>query len=258
MSFDELPQELERADALVCATSSPHALLGAEELAAVMEARDGRPLLILDLAVPRDVAPDVRDLAGVSLYDVDDLQAVVRRNRAVRQARRRTPRGSSRRRSSTSPSGSARWRSCRRWRRCASAADDRRAGRARERGPLGVGSERDRERVEAIAQAIVNRLLHEPTLRMKQLTDERVHLRMQVVRELFGLEESPPTRSSVRRRVHARAAAGGAADAPGSSARARDHLIAGSARAGARSRSRRPASSPSCSAARRPGSRSSP
>ena len=50
-------------------------------------------------------------------------------------------------------------------------------------------SERDRERVEAIAQAIVNRLLHEPTLRMKQMTDERVHLRMQVVRELFGLEE---------------------------------------------------------------------
>ena len=51
-------------------------------------------------------------------------------------------------------------------------------------------SERDRERVEAIAQAIVNRLLHEPTLRMKQMTDERVHLRMQVVRELFGLEET--------------------------------------------------------------------
>jgi len=51
-------------------------------------------------------------------------------------------------------------------------------------------SERDRDRVEAIAQAIVKRVLHEPTLRMKQMTDERVHLRMQVVRELFGLEES--------------------------------------------------------------------
>ena len=57
----------ERADALVCATSSPHALLGAEELAAVMEARDGRPLLIIDLAVPRDVAADVRDVPGVAL-----------------------------------------------------------------------------------------------------------------------------------------------------------------------------------------------
>ena len=59
-------------------------------------------------------------------------------------------------------------------------------------------SERDRERVEAIAQAIVNRLLHEPTLRMKQMADERVHLRMQVVRELFGLEE---TVDGVRRRA---------------------------------------------------------
>jgi len=51
-------------------------------------------------------------------------------------------------------------------------------------------SDRDVERVEALAQAIVNRLLHEPTLRMKQMDDDRVHLRMQVVRELFGLEET--------------------------------------------------------------------
>ena len=50
-------------------------------------------------------------------------------------------------------------------------------------------SERDLERVEALAQAVVNRVLHEPTLRMKEMADERVHLRMQVVRELFGLDE---------------------------------------------------------------------
>src|SRR5262249_44809793 len=60
-SFAELPAELVRADAVICTTSSPHPILGGEEVAAVMEQRGGRPLLILDLAVPRDVAPEVRD-----------------------------------------------------------------------------------------------------------------------------------------------------------------------------------------------------
>ena len=49
-------------------------------------------------------------------------------------------------------------------------------------------SERDLDRVDAVARAIVNRLLHEPTLRMKELRDDRVHARMALVRELFGLE----------------------------------------------------------------------
>ena len=54
-------------------------------------------------------------------------------------------------------------------------------------------SPRDLERVEGLARAIVNRLLHEPTLRMKELQDGRVHARMALVRELFGLEVQEET-----------------------------------------------------------------
>jgi glutamyl-tRNA reductase len=50
-------------------------------------------------------------------------------------------------------------------------------------------SPRDLERVEALARAIVNRLLHDPTARMKELQDDRVHARMALVRDLFGLAE---------------------------------------------------------------------
>ncbi|HEX5146810.1 MAG TPA: glutamyl-tRNA reductase, partial [Conexibacter sp.] len=174
MSFDELPAELERADALVCATSSPHALLGADDLRAVMEARDGRPLLVIDLAVPRDVAPEVRDLPGVSLYDVDDLHAVVRRNRAVRQAEASHAEGIV----EEEIQRFAEWLGA--LEVLPTLAALREYGRAiveqvvRENaGRWETASERDRERVEAIAQAIVNRLLHEPTLRMKQTVDER-------------------------------------------------------------------------------------
>ena len=49
-------------------------------------------------------------------------------------------------------------------------------------------SERDHERVDAMAHAIVNRLLHAPTARLKELQDDRVHARMALIRDLFGLE----------------------------------------------------------------------
>ncbi len=191
MSFDELPSQLERADALVCATASPHAILGAEEIAAVMEARAGRPLLIIDLAVPRDVAPDVREVPGVALYDIDDLQAVVRRNRSVRQAEAEQAEGIV----EEEIQQFASWLGA--LEVLPTLAALREHGRAiadqlvRENANRWESaSERDRERIEALAQAIVNRMLHEPTLRMKQADDDRVHLRMQVVRELFGLDET--------------------------------------------------------------------
>src|ERR1700749_1997525 len=62
---DELPEALERADIVVAATASPHLLLEAEEVAEVMRARDGRPLLLVDLAVPRDIEAICGELDGV-------------------------------------------------------------------------------------------------------------------------------------------------------------------------------------------------
>ena len=74
LSFDELPTALLRADIVVASTSSPHALIEAEVLAEVIEAREGRPLLLIDLAVPRDIEPACGGLPGVTLANVDDLQ----------------------------------------------------------------------------------------------------------------------------------------------------------------------------------------
>ena len=64
-----------------------------EALAEVMSARDGRPLLLIDLAVPRDIHPACRELAGVSLYDMDDLQSLVERNVSGREAEARRAEG---------------------------------------------------------------------------------------------------------------------------------------------------------------------
>src|SRR3954464_15169400 len=80
VSLDALPAQLEAADIVVASTSSPPPIVGSEELAVVVRARGGRPLVLIDIAVPRDVDPACAELDGVTLYDIDDLQAVVARN----------------------------------------------------------------------------------------------------------------------------------------------------------------------------------
>ena len=84
--FEELPAELEQADIVVSCTGSPHQIIGREELQLVAEARAGRPLVLIDIAVPRDIDPSVRELPGIALYDMDDLQRAVSRNLSQREA----------------------------------------------------------------------------------------------------------------------------------------------------------------------------
>jgi len=66
--------------------------VGRDELEVVMRERGGRPLVLIDIAVPRDVEPSCAELEGVSLYDIDDLQALVMRNLNTRAEE--LPRGS--------------------------------------------------------------------------------------------------------------------------------------------------------------------
>jgi glutamyl-tRNA reductase len=190
VAFDELPQALERADIVVSATASPHLLIEARELAAVMEARGGRPLLLIDLAVPRDIDASCGQIPGVSLYDIDDLQAVIARNRRVRHAEARKAEGIV----EEEIQHFATWLGSLEVLPTVAAlrarADEIASGLVRENaGKWESASPRDLERVDALSRAIVNRLLHEPTVRMKELRDDRVHARMALIRDLFGLAD---------------------------------------------------------------------
>ena len=189
LMFDELPRALERADILVAATASPHLLLEAQELAEVMAGRGGRALLLIDLAVPRDIDAACAELDGVSLYDIDDLQAVVVRNRKVRQAEARKAEGIIEQEIQQFAG----------WLGALEVLPTLTALRvhateiasqvvAENAGKWEALSSRDAERVDALARAIVNRLLHAPTARLKELSDDRVHARMALIRDLFGLE----------------------------------------------------------------------
>jgi len=190
VSLDLLPEQLAVADIVVSSTSSPHPIVGSEELALVMKERGGRPLFLLDLAVPRDIDPACGDLDGVTLFDIDGLQAVVARNLQVRQGE---------------AAGAeaiveeeihhfANWLGTLEVVPTISALR-RRANDVVEQvlaenaGRWEGASERDLARIEAMAQAVAGRILHEPTIRMKTLNAGESHRRLAILRELFGLED---------------------------------------------------------------------
>jgi glutamyl-tRNA reductase len=86
VAFDDWMQQCGEIDILITSTSSEIPLLSREKLAPILRERIDRPLFIIDIAVPRDVAPDVNALDGVYLYDIDSLQSIAEQSMATRRA----------------------------------------------------------------------------------------------------------------------------------------------------------------------------
>jgi glutamyl-tRNA reductase len=188
--IDELPTQLEHADIVVSSTDSPHHLIERGDLEQVMEVREERALLLIDLAVPRDIDPGCRELASVSLYDVDEVQAIVERNTSGREAEAR--------RAAAILDGELshfeRWLGSQEVMPTVAALRERAEAiveqvlRENESRWESL-SEGDRERLRAMARAIAGRLLHEPTMRIRALADrEDAYLQVSALRELFGLD----------------------------------------------------------------------
>jgi glutamyl-tRNA reductase len=188
--FDELPEQLELADIVATGTNSPHHIVERDELAQVMAGRSGRPLLVIDLAVPRDVEPACREIPGVTLHDVDDVQQIAERNASGREAEAKRAEGIL----------EAELAQFERWLASLEVVPTIAALRERadeivrrvlaENEPRWESlSDADRERLELMAGAIASRLLHEPTLRIKRSADEEeAYVYLHALRELFGLD----------------------------------------------------------------------
>jgi glutamyl-tRNA reductase len=193
VGLDKLPDQLVHADIVLSSTSSPHPILGREELELVMaerEQHDARALLLIDIAVPRDVDPACGELDGVSLYDIDDLQAVVARNLNTRAEE--TPQALAI--VEEEIQRFARWLGQLETLPTISALRSHGSAiveqvLAENSGRWESASERDLARVEAIARAVMSRLLHEPTIRLRSFGEDRGHASLELVRELFGLRE---------------------------------------------------------------------
>ena len=86
IAFEERWQHMVDADIVIASTSCPHTVLSREEAEIIAKQRRGRPLCIVDIAVPRDIDPGVREVPDMFLYDMDDLEKVVKHNTAEREA----------------------------------------------------------------------------------------------------------------------------------------------------------------------------
>ena len=84
--FEERLQKMEEADIAISSASCPYTILSGEEAHVLMERRKGRPLVIVDIAMPRNIDPAVRGIDGIFLYDLDDLERVVQHNAGEREA----------------------------------------------------------------------------------------------------------------------------------------------------------------------------
>ena len=78
--FDSLEEELAKADIVISSTAAPHYVLHPEHIKGAMQRRKGTPMFLIDIAVPRDINPEVGKIENVYLYNIDDLQGVVSQN----------------------------------------------------------------------------------------------------------------------------------------------------------------------------------
>jgi glutamyl-tRNA reductase len=187
----EIEAALATVDVVIASTNAPGIVLDGDVVARAMQSRRGRQLLLVDLAVPRDLDPAIRDLDGCYLYDIDDLEQIVAQTLSGR--RREAERAES--------LVAAEAEKFHEWHASldvvpaiaslrAKAEEIRTAELEKADSLLGRLDESQRKAVEAVTSQIVNKLLHLPTVRLKQAAAAADGVTYaEAVRHLFGLGE---------------------------------------------------------------------
>jgi glutamyl-tRNA reductase len=186
LPIERVREVLPSVDVVVSSTSAEGWILERVQVEQALRTRRGRPLLAIDLAVPRDLDPSIHELDGCYLYDIDDLQAVVAETLAGR--RREAERAEA--------IVAAEAERFREWQASLDVVPAIASLRARaeeirvaelQRAKL---SDSERRAAESVTAAVLNKLLHLPTIRMKQAAaaaDGVIYA--DAVRHLFGLED---------------------------------------------------------------------
>ena len=201
--WEQLPTALGSADIVITATGSQRPIITRQHLEPTGRAHRTDPLFIIDIAVPRDVAPDVAQIEQVFLYNVDDLQSIVHENLSRRSAEIT-------RAEHIVAEELSRFSS---WRRSRGAIPTvvalrqkfdtiRRTELQRLEHKLGPLSPEARTRVDEVTRLIVEKLLLEPTEQLKALPDEETQSAYtEAINRLFKLrqdDETPDASDAVR------------------------------------------------------------
>ena len=185
--FSRLGENMARSDIVITSSSAPDFLIGTEHVDEATANRNGTPLLLIDIAVPRDIDPVVRDRKNVELYDMDDLQKLVEEGRSARKQEVAKV-------NEIIEDGVDRFRTWVRDRGVVpTVAELRERAETARREELertfqrhGDLTPKQQRSIEAMASALVKKILHDPIDRLKSDDGERYVV---PVRELFSLDE---------------------------------------------------------------------
>jgi glutamyl-tRNA reductase len=191
VAFSDFWEELPQMDIVITSTAAPHAMITLEEFQRRMPQKLKSPLFIVDIAIPRDVQPEIGQLPNVFLYSIDDLQDIVTANHERRKAE--VPKAEVI--IETEVDRFWRWYSglqavpfIRQLRE--RAEDVRQSELDRALAQLDHLSESDRQRVERLTRDLLQKVLHQPTARMREAAEDgHEHDILEAARYLFGIEE---------------------------------------------------------------------
>ncbi len=185
-----LAAALLRADVVISSTDSPRPIIRRDLVEATLAARGNRSLVLLDMAVPRDIEPEVGDLPGAHLYDIDDLGEVIRQNLQRRQAEG----------DKVSAIIEEELRAFFTWWGSLQAVpaikalqdkaeNVRQSELAKMDGRLGALSETEMAVVDYLTKSIANKILHKPIVGLKSKAASGDHASLEIAKELLGLQE---------------------------------------------------------------------
>lgn len=196
LPFEQLTNHLTEVDIIITSTGSPEPVIRARDIRAVLKARKNRPMFFIDIAVPRDIDPDVNGLDNVYLYDIDDLKEVVEENLASRRDEA----------AKAADIVNEEVEFFSRWltgldaqptivdliQRGERAAQEELARTLKRLGPM---SEENREALEAMVNALVRKLNHDPIMFLKRgsMSQEGSASRISLVRRIFNLDKTSCT-----------------------------------------------------------------
>ncbi len=188
--FDALQQSLAEADIVICSTGAPHFVLHPGQVSAAAAARAGRPVLIVDLAVPRDVDPAVAAIPGVVLVYLDDLEELAQRRYPLAAAAREAAGAVV----AEELDGFTKWLDCRSSAPLIRAMQEKAQEIFRSQVEqtvkrLGDLTSEQRQALEVMGRAMVKQLLHDPIQFLHQNQEGLSPCEKQaLLREIFGLQ----------------------------------------------------------------------
>jgi len=191
LDFEAFKNELHRADIVITSTSAPNFIIKKEIVEKAIQERKNKPIFFIDIAVPRDIEPDVNDLENVYLYDIDDLQVVVSANIKEREKEAENAMNFI----------SQEVTKFNNWVGALDAVPTiieirKKAENIRKQEiektlkKISHLSEDDKQLLRQMSSSMINKILHKPTIKLKQKTQsEDGHVYLKAIRHLFHLDD---------------------------------------------------------------------